>query len=176
MTHRISDFVNNFGGGLRPNRFRVNGSFGSGQAPNMTFHITSTNLPASSLSTIAVPYRGRSFKMPGNRTYSTWAITVLDDTESGGGIALWRKFHDWSEKFNDHVTNRTNVSRGNFTDQMGVWDVYQLGINGNTEKQIKLYGCWPSDVGAVVLNMNDNENLSQFTVSLEYTYYDVIRG
>jgi hypothetical protein len=176
MANKISDFISNFGGGFRPNRFRVSGSFGgSSSSTTMTYHIRSSTLPSSSLNTIAVPYRGRSFKMPGNRSYSAWAITVLDDNETNG-TALWKKFHDWSELFNDHTTNLTSTNNLNFTDKMSIWDVYQMDIKGVDSKHIKLYGCWPSEVGPILLNMEDDQTLSTFNVTLEYTYFEVIKG
>jgi len=172
MSHSISSFINNFGGGLRPNRFRVTGSVGS-NTPNLTFHIRAASMPASTLSTLLIPYRGRTFKMPGNRTYATWQISVLDDIAQGG-VSLWRPFHDWSEQFNDHVTNLTTAAQKDFTDKMTTWNVYQLDINGADLRRITLYNCWPSDVGQVALSMDTNDELVTFPINLEYSHYDVI--
>lgn len=168
----ISEFIGGFGGGYRPNRFRVEGALGSIGSKIFTFHIKTANLPPSSISTIMVPYRGRNFKMPGNRTYAPWQITVLDDNEADG-TALWGYFHEWSNNINDHAANVTNSADLDFTDEMSSWDVYQLDINGEETKHIKLRYCWPAEVGPITLNMDDNETLSTFTVTLEYSYYEI---
>lgn len=174
MSNNITSFIGGFGGGYRPNRFRVSGKLGTTGKTVTNFHIKAANLPASSLTTISVPYRGRMFKMPGNRTYTPWQITVLDDTVKESGTALWGHFHTWSNKINDHLNNNTPAgTKLDFTGEMETWDVYQLDINGNDTKQIKLYYCWPADVGPITLNMDDNETLSTFTVTLEYSYYSI---
>lgn len=169
----ITDFIGAFGGGYRPNRFMVNGKVGT-VSETLTFHIKAASLPASSISTIMVPYRGRNFKMPGNRTYTPWQITVLDDNETEG-TALWGRFHDWSNKINDHLDNITNAADLNFGDQLQRWNIYQLDINGAVSKQIDLINCWPAEVGPIILNMDDNETLSTFTVTLEYSHYDIVK-
>jgi|688.fasta_scaffold912897_2 hypothetical protein len=169
----ISEFIGAFNGGFRPNRFRVQGTLGSVGSPTMTFHVRSANLPASSLSTIMIPYRGRNFKMPGNRTYAPWQIVVLDDNTNSGN-SLWEPFHQWSEKINSHTANISNSSTTlDFSNEMKDWNVFQLDINGNTKKTITLKNCWPAEVGPISLNMDDNESLSTFPVTLEYSWYEI---
>ena len=167
----ISEFIGSFNGGFRPNRFRVQGAFGSKEEKTTTFHIRSSSIPASSLTTISLPYRGRNFKMPGNRTYSPWQITVLDDNKEGG-ISLWEDFHDWSNRINSHLDNITNSKALDFSNEMATWNVVQLDINGKEVKQIDLLYCWPAEVSPIALNMDDNESLSTFNVTMEYSYYE----
>lgn len=168
----ITDFINGFGGGYRPNRFRVQGAIGTLGSPELKFHIKAASLPASSISTIMIPYRGRNFKMPGNRTYAPWQITILDDNETEG-TALWGHFHTWSNQINDHMNNITNAEDLNFGSQLKLWTIYQLDINGEETKKITLQNCWPAEVGPIILNMDDNETLSTFTVTLEYSHYAI---
>lgn len=168
----ISSFINAFGGGYRPNRFEVVGNIGNTNK-TLTFHIKTATMPPSTISTIMVPYRGRNFKMPGNRTYAPWQITVLDDNEAEG-TALWGHFHTWSNTINDHLNNITNSQDLNFTNQLKIWNVYQLDINGKRTKHIELRNCWPAEVGPITLNMDDNETLSSFTVTLEYSHYSIV--
>ena len=56
----IDKFASNFvGGGIRPHLFQVSGSIGADNTKRETqsFHIQSSQLPASTLGKIDVPYR-----------------------------------------------------------------------------------------------------------------------
>lgn len=171
----ISGFISGFNGGLRNNRFRVSGTVGD-SSPVLTFHVKATSLPSSSITPILVPYRGRAFKMPGNRSYSSWQISVLDDMPGNGGSGLWRQFHNWSELFNTHAGNISQTTSRDMTDKMKTWAVEQLDINGLSVKKIDLKYCWPSEVGPVTLSMEDNESLTSFAVTLEYSWFEVVTG
>jgi hypothetical protein len=174
----ISSFIGGFGGGLRPNRFIIvadNGFPAIGALKNednqFTFHVRSASLPSSDLSVIPVGYRGREFKIPGNRSYSSWQISIIDDIDTGNGKNLWKKFHKWSNLISGHTTNLKSGDNYDFTDLMRDWTVKQLDLNGKCEKQVTLVKCWPSEVGPVNLMLDDNENLSTFSVTLEYQYF-----
>jgi hypothetical protein len=178
--HTLSSFIDSFKGGFRPNRFLVEGNIGAGQSTTK-FHIQTASLPGSKISTMEIPYRGRVFKMPGNRDYTGWDITVLDDASESTGTQLWDDFHQWSENFNDHETNRIDstlaTSFGAATPSqdsagkgMNNWTVKQLDIDGNSRKEITLVNCWPSKVGPIVLSMDKNDELVTFAVTLQYQY------
>jgi hypothetical protein len=176
----ISAFISNFRGGFRPNRFIVNGSIGSTE--NTTkFHILSATIPGSKINTMSIPYRGRFFKMPGNREYGAWEITVLDDVEKDSGKKLWDDFHEWSENFNSHETNLSKFTSGfgaltkENTDGKGMnnWTIKQLDIDGNISKTVVLSNCWPSKVGQIALSMDKNDELVTFPVTMQYQYINV---
>ena len=82
----INDFKNNLkAGGVRPNLFRVNGPIGpSGADSSGSFLIRTASLPATNLSTIMVPFRGRQIKLPGNRTF---------DDRQNNAIKTYSFFH-----------------------------------------------------------------------------------
>jgi hypothetical protein len=171
----ISQFINGFGGGLRPNRFRISGAFGGNDTTDdrFTYLVRAASMPGSDLSLISVPYRGRLYKIPGNRSYIPWQMVVLDDRKTTTG-SLWKKFQDWSSLINSHKANQTNdptTGGGNFTNYMKDYTVTQLDINGKCERQIQLISCWPSEVGSIDFSMADNENYVTFTVTLEYQYF-----
>lgn len=182
----ISDFMGAFNGGYRPNRFRVTGKVGAGDEFSV-FHVKAASLPASTVTTLQIPFKGRFFKMPGNRTYDPWTITVLDDDPAGTvtttGSKLWGAFSDWSETFNNHETNEIDSAiqfgfgaekaAQNDTEGMIHWDIEQLDLLGNSVKKIKLYNCWPTKLGAVVLNMDNNEDLVTFPVTILFQYMEV---
>ena len=83
----ITDFIGNFKGGNKANRFQFDGAIGAGKGddeiPNQNqflgnrFHVRSASLPASTFGAIPVNFRGRTVLYPGERVYAPWTITVL---------------------------------------------------------------------------------------------------
>lgn len=166
MSQSITDFIGGFNGGLRTNRFLVNSPKIGGDRP---FHIRAASLPPVNTAVLQIPHRGRVFKMPGQRTYEPWSITVLDDT----GTNLWKVFYDWAQQIQNHVSNTTTATNLDFTGLMSNFTIKQLGFNGNvTTKQVVLNRAWPSNIGEIRFSADDAESLSSFTVQLEYQYIE----
>ena len=73
------------GGGARPKLFEVElTTFPTAAANadwdpnNFRFMCKAAQLPASTIANIDVPFRGRIFKVAGDRTVDTWTVTVID--------------------------------------------------------------------------------------------------
>jgi hypothetical protein len=191
MAHQtITDFINNFGGGIRPNRFRVTGKLGNTDNTEMTdkqgtFHIRSASLPASSVGAVAINYRGRTVNFPGDRTYAPWDIVILDENpnETKTGKTLFKAFHEWSNIINDHVNNTTTKTNPvqHFTDNLGTgasntWTVELLDVNGITAiRRFKLYNCWPVAVGALQLDMGQDNTVASFAVRLVFSHMEYVQ-
>ena len=81
----ISQFKSRLqGGGARPNLFEVNiNDFKFADWDNETFQFLckAAALPASNVTPIDIPFRGRSLKVAGERTFDTWTITVINDED-----------------------------------------------------------------------------------------------
>ena len=72
------------GGGARPNLFEVtipSPPSGVNLTENFPILCKAAALPASNIGSIDVPYRGRIFKVAGDRTFDTWTVTIINDQE-----------------------------------------------------------------------------------------------
>ena len=87
---KISDFKSKLtGGGARPNLFEVVLAFPTAVSPvnenevlqKSRFLVKAAALPASTIAPIDIPFRGRILKIAGDRTFETWTITVMNDTD-----------------------------------------------------------------------------------------------
>ena len=124
------------GGGARPNLFEVSLNVpgaaagvnlglqgdGDGQfdAEKFTFLCKAAALPASNISPIEVPFRGRTMKVAGDRTFDTWTITVINDED----FQYRRAFEAWMQnigQYSDHSGLTSPV------DYMADATVLQLG-------------------------------------------------
>ena len=88
----ISDFKSQLiGGGARPNLFQVAiptfpstiaGLWKSGagqEQQDFNFFAKATALPAQNIAAIDVPFRGRTFKVAGDRTIDNSTVTIIND-------------------------------------------------------------------------------------------------
>ena len=155
------------GGGARPNLFRVTLNFpayAGGDSELASFLTKSATIPPSVLGVIEVPFRGRKLKIPGDRTFETWNITVINDL----GYKLRNAFMAWSNGINANADNTgTSVPNDYMTDLL----VEQLDSNENVVKSYKIVGSWPSNIGEIELNNETNDTIEEFTVEFQYQYW-----
>ena len=94
---RISDFRAALGAGSRPNLFKIkiSGPTGLGSGlESVSLLCRSGSLPSSTLGTIEIPMNaGRRLKMGGDRVFTEWTSTILNDANFSARAALekWQK-------------------------------------------------------------------------------------
>jgi len=171
---RIDQFIANLSeGGARPNLFRVDGSFPSGVGETgatklLQFHCKGASLPASTLGTIQLPFRGRYAKIAGDRVFDPWNITIINEA----GFPLRNAFEKWSESINNNLTNVGSGGNGHkFSVYKAQWFVTQLGRNGNDMETYLLHDCWPQTIAPITLSFDSNNTIEEFDVTLEYQYF-----
>ena len=128
----ISDFKSKLtGGGARANLFEVVLTFPDLAQPptdvldKSRFLVKAARLPASNIQQIDVPFRGRILKIAGDRTFDSWSITVINDTD----FAIRSAFERWM-----NVINRLSDNTGavNPADYQADCYVYQLDRDGQS--------------------------------------------
>ena len=126
-------------------------------------------IPASSLGTIEIPYRGRKIKIPGDRSFQDWSITIISDAN----LQLRSAFEYWSAIFNSHTSN---VTVNNFMEFMPQWSVTQLLRDGEPLRTYSFIGCYPSEIGAIDLSYENNDSIAEFPVTLNYSWWEASPG
>ena len=154
-------------GGVRPHLFRVQGMIGTTSLPTKVgFLCKAASLPATSISALEVPFRGRKIKLPGDRTFEAWTLSFLSD----GDFKLRNAFEKWMDDINQTVANVSttehNLSGVLFPD----WNIDHLDRKGEPVKSYKFFHCWPSEVAAVDVS-TDASDLVEFTVTMQYSYF-----
>ena len=87
VNSNVKDFLTKVAQGVKPNMFEVDIKFPTnvvgGKDGNelITMLCKSAALPASSVGTIEVPFRGRTVKIAGDRTFDNWTATFINDKE-----------------------------------------------------------------------------------------------
>ena len=167
----VSDFISKLkGGGARQNQFKVTLPFPGyaavgGETENLAFLCSATQLPSSELGELTVNFRGRPIYMAGDRTFQTWATTIINDTSFDIRNALER----WSNGINNHSDNE---GLSNPTDYQVDAFVDHLDRNGNALKSYTFRGLWPLTVGTVDMNMDQVTALETFECTWRYQYWE----
>ena len=164
---KITDFKSKLsGGGARPNLFEVVLSFPAAAPADANvldksrFLVKTAALPASNISPIEVPFRGRTLKIAGDRTFDTWTITVINDTD----FAIRSAFENWMNVINkvSDNTGQTNPA----TYQADAY-VYQLDRDGSTLRAYHFYDIFPTNLSAIDLSYDSGGDIEQFTAEID---------
>lgn len=157
------------GGGARPNLFKATINFpayAQGDVEITSFLCTGAALPASTMSTITVPFRGRELKMAGQRTFEPWAVRIINDTD----FAVRNAMERWMNGMNNH---RQNTGLTNVNDYSADLLVEQLDKDGSTLKTYNFRGCFPTQVSTIELGYA-SEGIEEFTVDFQIQYWESV--
>lgn len=154
----ISNFKNQFQGGVRANQFKVL-VVGPAGGQNLEFLGKAASIPASVIGNIDVPYLGRQLKVPGDRTFEDWTITVFNDPTWGTRAF----FEQWMQRIQGHSNpvRSTNGAAGVY----GTGLVQQLDRNGETLATYTMEDVYPTNLAAIDLDWSTNDAVEEFQVT-----------
>lgn len=172
---KITDFKSKLsGGGARSNLFEVVISFPSA-APADTnvldksrFLIKAAALPDSVINPLSVAFRGRTLKLAGDRTFASWSITVLNDTD----FSIRSAFENWMNTINKVSDNTGVTDSAEYTADAFV---YQLDRDGSTLRAYHFYDLFPTNMSSIPLSY-DTESIQEFTVEMQVLWWEAIKG
>ena len=171
----ITDFKSKLtGGGARANLFEVVLTFPDAAQPaqdvldKSRFLVKGARLPASNIAQIEVPFRGRVLKIAGDRTFDSWTVTVINDTD----FAIRSAFENWMNTINKLSDNTGLV---NPADYQADAFVFQLDRSGETLRKYKFYDVFPTQVAPIELSY-DAQGIQEFQVELQVLYWEAIKG
>ena len=130
-----------------------------------TFLVKAANIPASTVGVIEVPYRGRTLKIAGDRTFEPWTITVLNDDN----FSIRSKFEEWSTKIQALQQNRQSAKT--IAAYQGSARVVQVGRDSQPSKVYIMKDIWPSNISAIDLAWDSNDTPEEYTVELQVQYW-----
>ena len=161
----ISNFKQNFQGGVRPNQFRVNITAPFFGGTDLEFLGKGASIPSSVIGNIDVPYRGRQLKVPGDRTFEDWSVTIINDSEFSARSALEAWQQDIQEldsgvgmASNDYLLSRAFVE--------------QLGKDDAVLARYEFFNMFPKNIAAIDLNYETVDALEEFTVDFTYSHWE----
>ena len=177
----ISDFKGALiGGGARPNLFEVElTTLPAGIAwnsSNFSYMCKAATLPASNIANIDIPFRGRIFKVAGDRTIDPWTVTIINDEN----FDLRNAMEEWTDLI---ASLERNMGATDPEAYMVNAKVYQLGrgstanskSNSGTSnsvlKEYEFFNIFPTSVAAIDLSYDSTDTIEEFTVDFQVQSY-----
>ena len=180
MSHSIEKIKSTLkGGGARPNLFQVTlTSFPGGadyDSDEFSILCKAAQLPASNIASIDVPFRGRIFKVAGDRTFDTWTVTVINDNDFKIRTAMeaWMQFtgqYADGSGATDPGTYQVNAEVIQFARQASALN--KVDTTGLAEaKKYRFYGIFPTNISAIDLSYDTGDTIEEFTVEFQVQYW-----
>ena len=175
----VLQFQQKIKGAVRPNLFQVQHDFPSvdGLIVNKelaTYLCKSAALPASTVGTVELPFRGRVIKVPGDRTFESWPATFyMDDA-----FELRGAYEKWVELTN---TVDANTAAANMTDVLKDITVTQMDKFGGSAtgfaniREYRLVSAFPVSVSQVSIAYDNNDSYEEFDVEFAYQYFETFQ-
>ena len=179
----LTSFKGKIGYGVRPNLFMVqvtdlesnlnDSDKVKGTDADFTFLCRSAGIPASTIGTVEVPFRGRVIKLPGDRTFESWTITVMADED----MSVRGYFEKWMEKLNKHENGA-----GYTSDFASTLKVSQLARGTSASDALKdphsvvrsydFYNAFPTNIAQIDLSYDNNNTIAEYTVEFQYDWWE----
>ena len=183
------------GGGARPNLFEVVltdvPNFKTWNKNEFKFMCKAASLPASTIANIDVPFRGRIFKVAGDRTIETWSTTIINDEN----FQFRNGFEEWMQQISrlennlgttnpaSYMTNATVIQLGKGVVE-GADDATgsvasgnnnaKYGGNDQTVVELARYqfqDIFPTNISAIDLSYDNGDQIEEFTVEFQVNSY-----
>ena len=178
---RPNQTISNFktamsGGGARPNLFEVEiTTLPAGiawNAADFKFMCKAAQLPGQTIASIDVPFRGRTFKVAGDRTIDAWTVTIINDEN----FEYRNAFESWTEL----IAKLDNNLGATLPDAyMKNAKVYQLGRGSTASstnntgsanvvlKEYEFVDIFPTSVAPIDLSYDSSDTIEEFTVEFQ---------
>jgi hypothetical protein len=175
MAFNVNEFrAQLIGDGARPNLFQVNLNFPAIVANGITagqkaqFMAKAAQLPGSTVGTVPLYYFGRELKFAGNRTFTDWTVTIINDED----FTIRNSLESWMNTLNSHATNVRNGAAIESSTYSVDALVTQFGKDSTPLKQYKFVGMFPIDITPIDLDWGSNDSIEEYSVTFSYQYWE----
>lgn len=157
-------------GGARSSKFEVtltNPVNGAGDQV-FTALCRASGLPAWNLTPVEVFHFGRPIKLPANRTFEDWTVTVINDED----FKIRNALEEWSNAINSLEGNVRNAPGSEASLIKSTAEVSQFSQTGEVIRTYKFVGIFPTAIAGIDLDWS-SENVEEFQVTFAYDYFYV---
>ena len=158
-------------GGARSSLFQVRFNNPAQGAADLKvpFLVKATQIPASSLGFIEIPYYGRKYKIAGDRVFAPWTVQVINDED----FLIRNSLEQWMQEINAHEENLRGFGSAAPSEYKADAVVTQFSKSGEAIREYKFSGIFPQELAEIDLSWEENDRVQEFTCTFQYDYWTV---
>lgn len=159
-------------GGARPSAFEIiitdwPGSNVDGEQ-QLRFMCKASQIPTSVIGQVEVPYFGRTIKVHGDRQYSNWNVTIMNDIDYN----LRTTIEQWHQNINQHIENTMNeVTAQPASYKRDATIRHMTADGGRVIKTYTVKGIFPIQIDAMPLDWEARDQIQMFDVEFSVDYW-----
>ena len=185
----LTAFKGKIGYGVRPNLFMVSipeledapegiADADKAEGSEFKFLCRSAGLPAASIGTVEVPFRGRVIKLPGDRTFESWTVTVMLDED----FKIRAFFEKWMDSLNRHADGAGYTE--DFASTLQVEQLKRGTTTGDDDtkpfdtvlRKYQFMNAFPTNISQIDLSYDNNNSIAEYTVEFQYDWWESSGG
>ena len=163
----LDTFIQGFKSPAKTNLYKLvfKGS-GSAVIPQgLDIRAKGTMLPSADINVMEIPYKGRKVKIPGERTFAEWTVTIMETSEMQVRKAL--------ERWISVMDAPSDIKR----DTTALCDIEVTLLkpdNRSDSMKYNLFGAFPSSIASVDLSFDEQTAPLEYQVTFQYTYHTTV--
>ena len=150
------------GGGPRANRFRV---FIPRSGAKIEFLCQAAQIPAATIGTVPVNFRGHQLKLAGDRTFEPWTVTIINDVE----FSARNQLEDWQTDIQRLDSGEGATSTDYLLSRAFV---EQLHKDDSVLARYEFFNMFPSNIAGIDLSYETVDALETFTVEFQFSHWE----
>jgi hypothetical protein len=167
MAESLTNFISGFKNPAKTNMYKLvfRGENGAIIPSGLDIRAKGAQLPTAEMGIMEIPYKGRKVKIPAERSFSEWTVTVMETND----MNVRRSFEKWMSVMDAEDEIKRNTAA------LATIDVILLkGDNATPSITYTLYGAFPSSLASVDLSFDEQTAPLEYSVTFQYSYHKVV--
>ena len=167
MAESLTNFISGFKNPAKTNMYKLvfRGENGAVVPSGLDIRAKGAQLPTAEMGIMEIPYKGRKVKIPAERSFSEWTVTVMETND----MNVRRSFEKWMSVMDAEDEIKRNTAA------LSTIDVILLkGDNATPSITYTLYGAFPSSLASVDLSFDEQTAPLEYSVTFQYSYHKVV--
>ncbi len=153
--------ANLIGGGPRANRFKV---FIPRTGNKIEFLCKAAQIPGSSFGDITVKHMGNTLKLPGDRIFEDWTVTIINDVNFEVRTGL-------EAHMNEIQGEGTGVGSTSLDYLVDRAFVEQLDKGDNVLARYEFFNMYPKQVAPITLDYDNGDAIETFDATFAFSHW-----
>lgn len=166
MAESLTNFISGFKNPAKTNMYKLvfQGENGAVIPTGLDIRAKGAQLPTADIGVMEIPYKGRKIKIPAERSFAEWTVTIMETAEMG----VRRQFEKWMS-----VMDAEDQIKRNTAALSTIQVVLLKPDNATPAITYTLYGAFPSSLASVDLSFDEQTAPLEYSVTFQYSYHKV---